>query len=252
MHCVSTREDFISLIEKVRIRFKKQNSSRFISHHDLMKLLERAVRRAKIPIRMSEGFNPRQKISFPLALAVGIEGLDEVVEMELNEWMQPSTLLNQLRAQLPQGIEITTVELASPGESGQVDDVTYRIKLPTHHLLGGDGASLTQVVPETPSRGGCPPSFGRTDSPWRTKINELLQSKEVTVCREKEGEKRYFNIRPSIIDIVAGTDFFELRLRATAEGMARPEEVISVLGLDKEVDCRLFEITRTKVKLAHS
>ncbi len=186
-----------------------------------MKLLERAVRRAKIPIRMSEGFNPRPKMSFPLSLAVGIEGLDEVVEMELNEWVQPSALLNQLQAQLPQGIEITTVELASPGESGQVEDVTCRIRL--------DGKAVTQ-----------------------TKIDELLQRKEVSVYREKDGRKRYFNIRPSIVDIVAGTEFFELRLRATSEGMARPEEVISVLGLDREMDCRLFEITRTKVKLAHS
>ena len=213
---------------------------RFISHHDLMKLFERVIRRAGIPIRMTEGFNPRPKISFPLSLAVGIEGLDEVVEMELNEWVQPSALLNQLRAQLPpcppysgrEGIEITTIELVSPGESGQVEDVTCRIRLDNPPLI--------------------PPFVKGGMGGIKAKIDELLQRKEVSVCREKDGRKKYFNIRPSIIDIAAGTDFFELRLRATAEGMARPDEVISVLGLDREIDCRLFEITRTKVKLAHS
>lgn len=199
---------------------------RFISHHDLMKLFERVIRRAEIPIRMSEGFNPRPKISFPLALAVGIEGLDEVVEIELNEWVQPSALFDQLKRQLPQGIELTTAELVSPEESGQVEDVIYRITL--------DDSALTRV-----------------------KIDELLRMKEISVCREKDGRKRYFNIRPSIIDIVAmpsnevkgRIDFFELRLRATSEGMARPEEVLLALGLDSEMDCKLLEITRTEVRL---
>ncbi|HHT9125171.1 MAG TPA: TIGR03936 family radical SAM-associated protein [Candidatus Brocadiia bacterium] len=221
-------------MQKIRIRFKKKDSLKFISHHDLMKLFERAIRRAEIPIRMSEGFNPRPKISFPLALAVGIEGLDEVVEIELNEWMHPSTLLSQLRAQLPQGIEITTVELVSPGESAQAEDVTCRIRL------------NDMSVPQS-------------------KIDELLQRKEITVCREKDGRKRYFNIRPSIMDIVteqtcpedgestvSGADFIELRLKVISEGTARPEEVISALGLDREIDYRLLEITRTKVKLADS
>ncbi|MGR3310980.1 MAG: TIGR03936 family radical SAM-associated protein [Candidatus Brocadiales bacterium] len=222
-------EDFIRLIQKVRIRFKKQGSLRFISHHDLMKLFERVIRRAEIPIHMSEGFNPRPKISFPMALAVGVEGLDEVVELGLNEWVRPSTLIDQLKHQLPQGIEIRTAEPVSPGENAQVEEVTCGIRLPAHLDCdaGRDGKTLTQA-----------------------KIEELLQRKEIFVCRKKDGiVKKSFNIRPSIIDIVAGTNFIELRLRATSEGMARPEEVISALGLDSEIDCRLLEITRTKVKL---
>lgn len=190
-----------------------------------MKVFERAIRRAEIPIRMSEGFNPRQKNSFPIALAVGIEGIDEVFEMELNEWVKPSTLLNQLMLQLPQGIELTTVEPVPPGENAQVADIKYRINLA--------GKVVTQA-----------------------KIDELLRGKDIFVSREKDGIKRSFNIRPSIIDIVAGTNFLELRLRATSEGTARPEEVLTALGgseLDSgELDCRLLEITRTQVKLAHS
>ena len=212
--------------QKVRIRFKKQGSLRFISHHDLMKLFERAIRRAEIPIRMSEGFNPRPKISYPIALAVGIEGLDEVVEMELNEWVRPSTLLDRLKNPLPPGIEITSVEPVSPGESAYVEEVTYRVMLDNF-----------------------PPSvMGEI----KAKIDELLQRREIFVSREKAGVKRRFDIRPSIIDITAGADFLDLRLQITSGGMARPEEVILALDpeLDSgEIDCKLLEITRTKVKL---
>jgi radical SAM-linked protein len=214
------------VIQKVRIRFKKQGSLRFISHHDLMKLFERAIRRAEIPIRMSEGFNPRPKFSYPIALAVGIEGLDEIVEMELSEWVRPSTLLDRLKSPLPPGIEITSVEPISPGESTYVEEVTYRVRLDNFppSVIGG----------------------------IKAKIDELLQRREILVYREKVGVKRRFDIRPSIIDITAGADFLDLRLQITSGGMARPEEVILALApeLDSgETDCKLLEITRTKVKL---
>ena len=45
-----------------------------------MKLFERAIRRARISVKMSEGFNPKPKIAYPLALPVGIKGLDEKLE----------------------------------------------------------------------------------------------------------------------------------------------------------------------------
>ena len=72
-----------------RIRFEKAERMRFLSHHDLMRLFERAFRRTGLPLRMTEGYNPHPVISFPTALALGIESLDEVVEFELSRWTAP-------------------------------------------------------------------------------------------------------------------------------------------------------------------
>src|SRR4051812_1089962 len=72
----------MSVAFKVRLRFAKRGDLRLVSHHDLMRCLERALRRAAIPMAASQGFNPRPKIMFPLALALGIEGDREVVELE--------------------------------------------------------------------------------------------------------------------------------------------------------------------------
>ncbi|ODS33142.1 MAG: hypothetical protein SCARUB_01698 [Candidatus Scalindua rubra] len=66
-----------------------------------MKLFERAIRRAEISVKMSKGFNPRLKIAFPLALPVGIKGIDEKLELELREWMQASEIKARLKKQLP-------------------------------------------------------------------------------------------------------------------------------------------------------
>src|SRR4051812_6059853 len=86
---------------KVRLRFAKRGDLRLISHHDLMRCLERMLRRAGVPIAHSQGFNPRPKAVFPLALALGIEGRREVVELELTEPIEPAELLGRLAACAP-------------------------------------------------------------------------------------------------------------------------------------------------------
>ena len=83
---------------KVRLRFAKRGDLRLISHHDLLRCLERALRRARIPMAVSQGFNPRPKIVFALALALGIEGRREVVELELAEPTEPAEVLRRLAA----------------------------------------------------------------------------------------------------------------------------------------------------------
>ncbi len=75
---------------RVRLRFAKRGDLRLISHHDLMRCLERMLRRAALPVAHSRGFNPRPKATFALALALGIEGCREVLDLDLDEPMEPS------------------------------------------------------------------------------------------------------------------------------------------------------------------
>ncbi len=70
---------------RFRLRFRKREDLRWISHHDLVRTVERWLRRAGLPLRRSEGFHPKPKLSFPSALALGIAALDEVMEFELTE-----------------------------------------------------------------------------------------------------------------------------------------------------------------------
>ncbi len=66
--------------QKLRIRFRKTGDLRLISHRDLARAFERLFRRADLPLAMSQGFHPHARINFPSALALGIQGEDEVVE----------------------------------------------------------------------------------------------------------------------------------------------------------------------------
>src|SRR2546421_1972418 len=89
---------------KVRLRFAKRGDLRLVSHHDLMRCLERALRRADLPMAHSQGFNPRPKVVFVLALALGVEGRREVLELDLAEPLEPLEVLHRLTAAAPPGL----------------------------------------------------------------------------------------------------------------------------------------------------
>ena len=100
---------------KVRLRFAKRGDLRLVSHHDLLRCLERMLRRAQIPIALTQGFSPRPKITFALALGLGIESLCEVVDLELAEPLEPTELLERLKAVAPPGFDWTDARPVAAG-----------------------------------------------------------------------------------------------------------------------------------------
>ena len=111
---------------KVRLRFAKHGDLRLVSHHDLMRCLERLLRRAEIPVAQTQGFNPHPRVVFALALALGIEGRREVVEIDLAEPMEPSEVLARLQAASPPGLDWLSAETAAK-RAAQATVVHYRL-----------------------------------------------------------------------------------------------------------------------------
>jgi radical SAM-linked protein len=116
---------------RVRIRFRKQGDLRLIGHRDLVRTLERLFRRAGLPLRRSEGFHPKAKMSFPSALALGIEGTDEVMEIELTRPIDSSALVEQLNRQAPSGLTIQSAQwLPDAAHKARAAVVGYEIRIP--------------------------------------------------------------------------------------------------------------------------
>ena len=92
-------------VTKVRLRFAKCGDLRLVSHHDIMRCLERMLRRARIPIALTQGFNPRPKMTFALALGLGIEGRSEVVDLELSNRSNPPSCSSRLKRVAPAGFD---------------------------------------------------------------------------------------------------------------------------------------------------
>ena len=79
---------------------------KYISHLDLMRLFMRALRRAELPIKMTEGFSPHPKLSIKRALKLGVESDNEEATVVLREPLSPKDFKNRFQKQLPEGIEI--------------------------------------------------------------------------------------------------------------------------------------------------
>ena len=206
--------------QRVRIRFGKEGRIKFISHHDLMRLFERAVRRAHLPIRMSEGFNPRPRISFPLALAVGVEGREEIAELELAEWTRPDEVRRRLQRQFPIGLEVKDIKSVGPSERAQVSEITYELRCPDKDL------------------------------PPEECIRDVLRREDIIVQRRQKKNTKSVNIRPYIRRIRHMPGRLELTLRVTPTGTARLDEVAELLmPSGPEVDRAAWRVSRTRVRI---
>ncbi|MFH1778466.1 MAG: TIGR03936 family radical SAM-associated protein [Candidatus Omnitrophota bacterium] len=94
-----------------RIIFAKKGNMKYISHLDLVRLFQRATRRADIPVALSKGFSPRPKIRFKRALKLGVESEAEEAVFQLTSSLSLDDFKNRLQRQLPEGISIKHVEV---------------------------------------------------------------------------------------------------------------------------------------------
>jgi len=91
---------------RIIANFHKGEELRFISHLDVMRLLQRAMRRARLPLAFSQGFNPHPILAFASALAVGHTSDAEWMDVQLTEAVDPDEFVSRLNAQIPEGLRV--------------------------------------------------------------------------------------------------------------------------------------------------
>jgi len=204
--------------QRVRIRFCKQGNLRWIGHRDLMRCLERLFRRAGLPLAMSEGFHPKPRMSFPSALAVGIEGLDEVMDLQLAESRTAEQLHAQLAPHAPPGLKFNSVEVLPPGaKKARLHGVRYRAPIPAER---------------------------RTDVSER--IARILAAKSHPIVRS--GRAAPLDLRPLLDELELREDMLWMRLRETPGASPRPREVLAAVGLS-DPEIRKAQLCRTEVEV---
>ena len=192
-----------------RVRFTKTGKMRFLSHHDLMRLFERALRRTGLPLRMTEGYNPHPVIAFPTALGLGIESVDEILEIELSSWSAPRQIEKLLGEQLPEGVAVASAEAFDRKQRSFVNYVEYEASIPAQ----GEGL--------------------------RDRIAAFLALKECPVERASDKGSKTVEIRQYVMALDLEEDRLYLRIRVTDQGTAKPEEVLRSIGLRVDGTVRL-------------
>lgn len=207
---VPPRFGFLPLVRmiraKFRVRFAKTGDLRLVSHHDMMRCFERMMRRGGLPMRMTEGFNPRPKMVFAQALALGIVGLDEICDLELAEEVPVAQVEQALREQAPPGLVIHAVSKVAQTDKLRVRRLGYRLALP--HPV--------------------PAEIG-------DRITALLESSSCMVER-KHPVPRQVDVRPFVEEIKLHGDTLELWFAVSPDGTARPDDLVRLLGLGDVLD----------------
>lgn len=119
------------MIQRLRVRYAKRGRLRFTSHRDISRAVERAVRRAGIPVAFSAGFTPHPKISYAGAAATGVASEAEYLEIGLTDARDPERVRAELDAALPPGLDILDVVEATAGTTlaDRLEASEWRIRL---------------------------------------------------------------------------------------------------------------------------
>lgn len=167
---------------RVRVRYSKLGKIRFLSHRDLARVLERAVRRAELPVAYSQGFSPRARLHFGLALSTGYESVAEFVDVDLDDdaggLPDPDKVADLLRPCLPVGIVSTaSVELAAdiPELQDAVTSSTWEVTTAAEDL-----DTATAAASELLAADAIPVDLVRKGKQVREDLRPLLLSLDVT------------------------------------------------------------------------
>lgn len=227
---------------RVRFRFAKLGKVRFTSHRDVARLWERALRRAELPVASTEGFSPRPKVHFGLALPTGYESLGEYIDVDLQTEQvcdrhgSPIALgaLPQLLSPLlPIGLDVTNAEAIARSERSLQEAVT--------------SCSWTIEVPDLAA------DVGGAPAERQLAVNRALAAETLLVERERKGKTVVDDIRPGIRSLEVAADGSLLAELATQPRGLRPSELLVAMaaqaGRDTPYDEGLVRRTQQWIEL---
>ena len=194
-------------MQRLRIKFSRGEEVKFISHLDIMRLWQRVLQRAGMPLACSEGFNPRPRISLAAPLPIGVTSEAELMDIFCTRWVSPHFFTTAVSQQLPPGIQIQQVypiALTMPSLQSQVRHAEYKVEVETE------------------------------EKDIESKLTSLLSVKHLPWQHQRDTGTRSYDLRALIDDLwlISHHPYctMGMRLRCDSSGSGRPEQVTAALG----------------------
>ena len=205
---------------RVRFRFSKTGKVRFTSHRDVARMWERALRRSRLPVGLSQGFSPHPLLSFGLALPTGCESRGEYLDARLDEARPDEVsfdaLPSLLTPLLPDGVVVQAagaVALAEGSLQQEVASCDWELEV-----------------------------FGLSGEELQERVEQVLASPSLIVHRERKGRPTEDDVRPAILTLAVTHDDgpeqgeqpigrFRAELATHPRGV-RPSDLLSAFGTD--------------------
>lgn len=203
---------------RVRLHFAKTEPMRFTGHLDVQRAWERTFRRARLPVKYSQGFTPRPRFHLAAALPLGCTSRHELADVWLEQPMPLEDIETRLREALPPGLELLAVEAVpddEPALQTRIQAVEYEV-------------TFLEPVPDLEAR-----------------VMALLAAAHLP--RERQG--KVYDLRPLVealeVRSTPSGPVLWMRLTARPGATGRPDDVLNALGIPLEI----ARVTRTAIHL---
>lgn len=163
-------------MNKLRLKFSKNGPIKFIGHLDVMRYFQKAIRRAEIDVKYSEGFSPHQVISFAQPLSVGATSDGEYMDMTVNSMVSATDVMNRLNNVMNEGIEILAIE----------------------ELMEGDEKAMTAAYAARYNI--CFRETSKPDFDWIGKFEDYLSQDELPAMKKTKSGEKEIDMKPMIFD----------------------------------------------------
>ncbi|MEG3983625.1 TIGR03960 family B12-binding radical SAM protein [Microcoleus sp. T3B2] len=250
--------------QRVRVWFGKVGDMALVGHLDLIRLFDRVVRRADLPISFTGGFHPNPRISLANALPLGVTSTGEIADFELTEPIDIESFREKLAAKLPENIPIYKVEsidLKAPSANQLLEAAEYVITV----ALGG---SLTENG-ELDHENSAPVSVA-PDANWEAWVKTIAETEAFwRVHTTKSGKTHNVNLRDRLhkLELVeqkqdsstsarSGTSEGRAVLRFTGScrsdgNLLKPEHIVFMLEQVSQQEIQLLQVERSQLILGY-
>lgn len=212
---LKTNEEITTTI--IRLRFGRKGSTSYIAHLDMMRIFERSLKRAGIPCEYSQGFNPRPVMAFALPLGVGVETIDDYVDITVQGDITPAEFVNRLKSSLPDGIDVFGAIIAPKAK----DSMMAQVCAAQYMFLANDFSRAATVLKESTS---------------------------LMVTKTSKGISKIVDIKPLIITVeIVDINSLKILVKAGSKENLRPDLLLDALvdaGFYSDDDAKNTQIVR--------
>ena len=194
-------------VRKIRVKFRKNGEMKFIGHLDLMRYFQKAIRRANINVRYSEGFSPHMIMSFAAPLGVGLTSDGEYLDIEIEGACSSASAVQALNRVMAEGMEIISFRRIPEGKASNAmslvaaADYEVRFRKGYEHKEG-----------------------------WEERLDAFFAQKAIPVVKKTKKSEREIDIRPLIYQAERRKDTIFLRLSAGSADNLKPELVMEAFA----------------------
>ena len=166
---------------KIRIKFRKYGTMKFIGHLDVMRYFQKAIRRSEVNIRYSEGFSPHQIMSFAAPLGVGITSKGEYVDIEVLDTENSKKMIDRLNAVMSEGFEILEYKLL-PDDAANAMSI---VAAADYSLVFRPGYEPEKESPEE----------------WFEKLVRFFDADHVMIMKKTKKGEREMDLKPFVYEL---------------------------------------------------